>query len=498
MSARKPPVPFSTRLAYGIGQIAEGVKNSTLEITLLFYYTQVLGLSGSLVGLAIFFALLIDAVTDPLVGMVSDNWRSKWGRRHPFMYASIVPLVLTFILLFMPPADLGDWGLFFWLLGFAVLSRFAMTLYFIPHMAQGAELTDDYVERTTIVAWRTIFGALGGVMTVTLIFMVFMNSSGEEQNLQLDPSIYPPMAIVLGLMIGVSVLISAVGTHRDIWRLKIADETAMSVSLGALRAQFMDVLSNRNFRLAVGGITLFFVMAGTHKALNLHMNTYFWELSGPQITILLYGAVVGGAFGIPFTPTLTQRFEKKDVVVWGALIVVLFQLTPPMLRLAGLFPDNGSTLMLSLLTFSTFVMGFVGMPTAVISHSLIADLCDEHEFLTGRRQEGGFFGGIAFSAKAAAGGGTLIGGVALDLIAFPSDAAVGAVGASQLTGLAIAVGPLAALFGVLSAIFYLKVTLTRARLQAIQQELASRRTQSVAEPGALPDALPVADSSIAP
>ncbi len=466
-----------TKLAYGVGQIAEGVLNSTLELTLLFYYTQILGLGGAFVGAAIFIALLFDAVTDPLVGMLSDNWQSKWGRRHPFMYASIIPLMLCFTLLYMPPEGLGSWGLFGWLLAFAVLTRFAMTLYFVPHTAQGAELSDDYVERTSIVAWRTIFGAFGGVATITIIFMVFMNDGGENQQLQLDPSVYPPMAMTLGLLLGASVLVSALGTHSAIWRLKQPDGDRSGLSAGLLAAQFRDVAGNPNFRFAVAGMTLFFIMAGTHKALGLHMNTYFWELDGGQITQLLYAAVVGGVVGTPFTPWLTKHFEKKTIFVAGALIVVALQVAPPMLRLAGLFPDNGDDLVVTILGFSTFFMGVVGMPAAVVASALLADLCDEHEWLTRRRQEGAFFGGIAFSAKAAAGGGALIGGFALDFLNFPSSAelATTSITDGQLAGLAITIAPLAALFGVISAVFYMRITLDRKRLAQVQQELADRR-----------------------
>lgn len=483
-SASKP-LPVGTKLAYGVGQIAEGVLNSTLELTLLFYYTQILGLSGSLVGLAIFIALLFDAVTDPLVGMLSDNWRSKWGRRHPFMYASVIPLVLTFTLLYIPPGGLGEWALFGWLLVFSVLARFAMTLYFVPHTAQGAELSDDYVERTSIVAWRTIFGAFGAVATITIIFAVFMNNGEGDGQLQLDPSVYPPMAVTLGLILGLSVLVSALGTHSQIWRLKQPTGAKPSLGLPALASQFRDVAGNPNFRFAVGGMTLFFIMAGTHKALGLHMNTYFWELSGDDITFLLYAAVVGGVFGTPFTPLLTRKFEKKQIFVFGALSVVVLQVIPPMARLAGMFPDNGDPMVVTILAVSTFLMGLVGMPAAVVASALLADLCDEHEFLTRRRQEGAFFGGIAFSAKAAAGGGTLIGGIALDLIDFPANAVAGAVGSAPLTGLAITIAPVAAVFGIVSAVFYLRITLDRKKLSEVQSELAERRAAELklAEPG---------------
>jgi len=135
MSLRK----HLTYTAYGLGQMAEGLKNGSFEVYIFFYYTSVLGLSGTLAGLATFLALFVDAVSDPVVGSLSDQTRGRFGRRHPWLYFSPIPLAVLFVLLFRPPAGLGETGLFLWLLGFAVLTRFAITLFHVPHMALGAD-----------------------------------------------------------------------------------------------------------------------------------------------------------------------------------------------------------------------------------------------------------------------------------------------------------------------------------------------------------------------
>ena len=95
-----PPLTLSTKLAYWFGQIAEGLKNTTFSVFLLFYYNQVLEVSGTLCGIALFVGISIDAVTDPLMGSISDAWRSKYGRRHVFMYVSALPMAVCFFFLF--------------------------------------------------------------------------------------------------------------------------------------------------------------------------------------------------------------------------------------------------------------------------------------------------------------------------------------------------------------------------------------------------------------
>ena len=130
----------------------------------LAVYAQVLGLSGSLTGLAIFLSVLWDAISDPMIGAWSDRLDTRWGRRHPMMVVGTIPLGLSFVMLFQPiDAVIGTQGpLFFWLLGSVLLLRTFLTVFIIPHSAMGAELTDDYEERTSIVSFRTNLGWIGG------------------------------------------------------------------------------------------------------------------------------------------------------------------------------------------------------------------------------------------------------------------------------------------------------------------------------------------------
>ena len=169
-------LPLRTKLTYGFGSVAYGIKDNGFATFLLFYYNQILGLSGDLAGLAIFIALVFDAVTDPIAGSVSDRWRSPMGRRHPFMYASALPLAISFVFLFMPMVSIesaGQMGLFAWMAVFTVLTRASMTLYHVPHMALGAELSEDYDERTVLVAVRHFFGAVGFLATYVIGFGYF-------------------------------------------------------------------------------------------------------------------------------------------------------------------------------------------------------------------------------------------------------------------------------------------------------------------------------------
>lgn len=466
-----------TKLAFGVGQLAEGIKNFGLSTFLLLYYNQVLGMSGSLTGLAIFVALLFDAVSDPVAGSVSDGWRSRWGRRHPFMYASALPLAVTFTFLFAPPDRLGELGLFVWLTTFLVLTRGAMTLYHVPHLALGAELTDDYEERTSIVSYRTVFSVLGQILVAVGAFGVFFVDTAERQG-TLVAEAYPPFALACAVVMALTIWGSAVGTHDRIPHLKPVTSAPPRRSLWGVVAQvFRDLgeaIGNVSFRWLFAGVLIVFVMVGVQAALGLYMGNYFWELSSEELRWLTLAAPLGFLLGAPFTRRLNRRFDKKPSLVLGTAWYAAFQLSPPVLRLLGLFPGNDHPLLVPLLVGMS-VVGGVGVVQAIVSAgSMMADIADEHELRTHRRQEGIFFGALAFSGKAASGLGNLVGGIGIDLIAFPDGAVPGEVAGDVLVRLGLLYGPVVMGFAAAAVWCYGHYPLTRARHQEILRTLAAR------------------------
>ena len=118
---------FNLKFAYGVGQAGEGMFGTGLGFFLLFYYSQILGLSPGLAGSAIGIAIMVDAGSDVIAGSVSDHWQSRHGRRHPFMFASFLPLSVSFFLLFFPLVT-SQTALFIWLTVFTNLARNMMSL----------------------------------------------------------------------------------------------------------------------------------------------------------------------------------------------------------------------------------------------------------------------------------------------------------------------------------------------------------------------------------
>ena len=157
---------------YGFGSISVGIKNNLLGTWLLIYYNQVLGLDAILVSSAIAIALVVDAISDPFVGIWSDRVRTKWGRRHPFMYASIIPFSLCYYLILQDPGDISDGEMFTRLLVLMILMRIAMTFYEVPRAALVPELSKDYDQRNNFSGVGMALGWLGGA-GISFIHMEF-------------------------------------------------------------------------------------------------------------------------------------------------------------------------------------------------------------------------------------------------------------------------------------------------------------------------------------
>ena len=480
MDSIKPPLTRGIKVSYGIGQAAEGIKNAAFNVFVFFYYTQVLGLPTVYTGIAIGIALAVDSITDPLIGSLSDNWQGSNGRRHPFLYASILPLGLFFIGLFSPP-ELGEFALFLWLTVFSVGTRAMMTLYYVPHVSLGAELSDDFNERTEVVAYRYFFSYVGGILTFAIGFVVYFPDT------QFNVEAYAPFGITLSLLMMASILVTALGTRKRIPHLPASRINREPVSVWAvLRKTLLEIrsaLTNRSFRWLFSGVLIVFAMVGVDNALNLHMNTYFWELQGGGNLLFFAATPVGALLGTAIASTLTRWFDKKPSVIIGTLCWALCQVIPVVLRLLGWFPENGTAELLYSLIAIKFIQGLGVVQALIAFNSMVADVVDEHELITGMRQEGIFFSSVSFSNKMTSGIGTVAAGFALAFIDWPTGADVQTasdIGAETIAWLGLIYGPIVSGFALVSAYCYSKYGLNRQRHAEIVEELAILRKQRAA------------------
>jgi Na+/melibiose symporter-like transporter len=468
-TARRLSLP--TRLFYGFGTVAFGVKDNGFNYFLLIFYNQVMGLPAQTVGLAIMIALCVDAFIDPIVGQVSDNWRSKWGRRHPFMYAAAIPVAVSYLLLWNPPAGWGESALFLYLIVTAILIRSFITLYEIPSQALAAELTTDYDERTRLLSWRMLFSWVGGLAIYFAAWTVFLRPTPEHPVGQLNPAGYHTYGAAAAVIMAVAILVSAIGTHRQIPRLREAPHR--EASLKTLFGEMFGTLANRSF-LALLGAYLFFSMAvGLIFSITTYFSTYFWEFSTQQIGNFAFSSLTAAILAAMLAPAISQRFNKRPSAMALIIASLLVGAIPISLRLAGILPGNDWPWLYPLIFVQNVISTALGTAGAILLNSMIADVVEEAELRTGRRQEGLFFAAAAFVQKAVSGIGIFASGMLLAAVNFPQGAQPGQVPQAILHELGMTYIPVLATLYVVALACLLGYRISRARHEETLARLAA-------------------------
>lgn len=480
-AVRIGPVPTRTRIAQGLGALPDTFKDFTVRTFLLLYYNQVLGLPAFYVSLALAVALVIDAVTDPLVGSYSDNFRSRLGRRHPFMFASALPLGISLYFLFAPPQFPADWPrqplLLGWLLLFIIAARVSMTFFAIPWGAMFAEYSDDYRERSAIVSYRFLMAWLGGIAFSLSVYTWVFPGTPEYPLGQLNPEAYGTLAWVLALCATGAVLLTAQFTRDQIPYLMQPTGPREPYRFARLAADIRLALGNRDFLVLLGAVLGAAVIIGTTQALEIYVRTYFWGLDTASLrwlTLSFSGALLAFATVVP----LQSRFDKKHLLVGCSVVLLVQGMLLIGLRLVDLLPPNGDPRLLALLVLDAVLSVYLATIALVMFVSMMADTLDVQELATGLRQEGLFGSAVGFSSKATSGFGLLIAGALLDgVIGFP--ASTGTAGAAPVAdAVVLRLGVVAGLVVPLGNVFWmclaLRYGITRERHAAVRRALDER------------------------
>ncbi len=455
-------ITTGSRAAYASGGGAYGVLYNA-HYFVLIYYSQVLGLDPGLAGLAVGIGLVVDAISDPLIGYLSDNTHSRWGRRHPWLYASILPLGASFYFLWHPPGYIeGDTLLFVWLVICNVSMRTALTMFLVPAYAIVAELTSDYDERTRLLTWfHVVYSVFGNGMSM-LMYGIWLVPTEKIADGVMNAAGYQDGGLFGTVIIVMAVLIFSIGLRRFIPRLR-QHQIDKPISPRQFFRQVADVFRSVSARVVVLGGVMYYAGTGTYVVLWVYIYSYFWEFTSSQITII----VIPMAVAALFLPWAMARWglgrEKKNVAIVGMLGAMLVNLLPIGLRLLGFFPENGSDALFWIMFVAGFFEAILFLVFDISWRSMIADLAERTELETGRRNEGVISSAITFATKCADALGTLIAGFMLTLIAFPTETAVGDVPEDVITKLGLIYGPMVFLIwmGVILSISRYRISRSR-------------------------------------
>lgn len=469
------PVMFSFAFG-GVGQaaVAMGIYGF-----LLFYYQQIVGLSGSLTGLALGIALVVDGISDPLIGSISDRFRSRFGRRHPMMLFAIIPTAISFILLYSPPDELTQTGYFIWLTFFTVAVRTAITFYNVPHLALGAEMAKNYEQRSSLFAMHTVISGIGGAGLGVAVYWIIFPTTETFNPGTLNPDGYIVFGLAAAAIMSVTMLATVLGTSREIPHLSEPDPRA-DLSMMNLLREMAEVFRDRDFLAIFLGFLLWYLFGFIEMVGMPFMALHFWELRTEDLAYLQALNLVALLLAFFLMPIATRVLDKKKTLIFSSLTAIVLPNILICSRLidAPWYPENGSPWVL----YNYLGAAFVGVIASTLCgasyYSVYADIADSHELKTGKRMEGMIYATQQFSSKAAGALGLMIGGAVLDFIEFPKMAAQGSIDSQIIWELGFFVGPATSIFSAVGIGMFLFYRIDRARHAEIVEALRTTRDKN--------------------
>jgi glycoside/pentoside/hexuronide:cation symporter, GPH family len=429
-----PKPGFGTILAYGLGSVSNAVKSAPMSAFLLIFYNQVVGLSALQATAVMTATLVLDAICDPVVGQLSDSWRSALGRRLPFMYASVIPLAVSFILLWNPPAGLSGNGLAIYFMIALGMVRIFDTLFELPHLAIVPEITRDYQERTRLYTWRYLFEALGGILVSAMAYNVFLREDDDGAGGILAREGYGPLSLFCALLILVLSLASTIGLQRS-GRLRGSVDLPERFTLRARIELFVRTIRGSPvISLSLVAI-LISVGSGMGSALSMYWLLYYYQFSQAAMSLLVV-ALALGIIATALTPRIAARLGKRGAIILFVWIYLAATASPLLFRLFDLVPAGSTGLLLMVA-----IQGAVGTATMtmvmIVLTSMVSDLTEEAERRTGQRSEAMLLSSLNFIRKATQGLGALGAGAILTIVSFPVGAVRTGVAPAQLDALAL-------------------------------------------------------------
>lgn len=389
---------LKTRLGYGIGDIAICLYWSGVGLYLLYFYTDVVGISPSMAGLIYGIGMLWDALTDPFMGYIAERTRTKWGVYRPYLLFGNLPLALSFILLFWVPPFEGSM-LFFFLLFTNLLHRTCFTLVSVPFSSLTPRITSDSQERTNLTGFRMMGAQTGTNLMALLAFPIIFLVGGENESLGFV--VLAALAGLTAMAIHAITFVTVKEPENDQGIERVGGSLSEAASAIGKNGPFWLVFSAT---LIVGITTIFFgnnLIYYTKYALDLH------EYQG---TILFTSGIVA-FLSIPIWWAISNKLGKK--ITW----LISSSITLTALMVFYIYPI---TLLNELLVLVAFI-GFGSGAGGILFWSMLPDTIEYGEVHTGVRSESSLYGFMTFAQKGSIAFAIIILGVVLDAIGFQAN-----------------------------------------------------------------------------
>ncbi|MBV06461.1 MAG: hypothetical protein CMD53_03880 [Gammaproteobacteria bacterium] len=401
MPQAEAKVPLKNTIAYGLPGIGAGYMYLLMSLYVMKFSTDVLLISPVVMGLIFSISRIWDAFSDPIAGYLSDRTKLKFGRRRTWIIVSCIPISLGFLAVFSPPPALEGQDLDRWMM-FAILGFYsAMTIFFVPHLALGAELSTDYHERTRLFGVRHIFYTIGSILalgTMHYLIQEEIRPGGDVRGLAGNLALW-------------SVVITSFLIIYSVSRLRENPDYQDRVNKNPFQA-FVDVWKNPHAKILVVIIFIENIGGAAIGVLTLYIAQYVVEAPA-WAPLIIFAYMLPSTLSVPLWIPLSKKFGKINLwffsllltgVSFGAIFLILFA------------PSVEGRLII--IFIGAFFAGIAAGCGGSIGPSIEGDVIDYDEYLTGERKEGSYFAALNFVYKSATGVMLLLTGFVLEFSGF--------------------------------------------------------------------------------
>ncbi len=439
------PLARRTLILYSLPELTQAIVTLPMALFIPAFYADDMKLPLAGVGIAIAASRALDVVSDPLIGILSDRWVTRWGRRKPWVALGTPLLMVSAWMVFAPPAGVSLSYLLVW----ASLLFLAFTMVDLPHKVWGAELSTDYLERNHVAAWREGFGALGLILFLLMLWV--MGEYGRHDARDQLTAIALSIVVSLPLLVGI-----ALATVPE-----APPEGLLGDALTGRRAWFV-VVRNRAFLRTMATILLF--GAAVMIQATLHKLVLTYVVGRPEIFApLILAENIGSIAAIPFWLRMAARFGKHRAVTAAALWIGVCSLGLPLVE----YGDTALYASLIVLRGTSLTSIFL------LANSIAADVVDQDVVDSGRQRAGLFFSIWGMAVKGAVALGVLLATVLPSAVGF--DPAQGAPGPAARDWLMLIYGWLPCLIMVSAAPLLWNFPIDRHRQELLRERIAARR-----------------------
>lgn len=461
-------IRFRDKIGYSMGNVSYGIISQAIATYVVVFGTNILGIAGTLMGIAVSISVIWDALTDPVMGYISDYTISKrFGRRHQFLIVGIIGMAVFNLLLWQIQPEWNGVLKYILLIICLLCAKTFITIYTTPYTALGAELSNDYHERTSIQAIRTMFFLIG-IMTATVASLfIFFNPTKAYPIGQNNPEAYLNLGLFttfLGVIFAVFCIIST-AKYIPLITPKVKKEKN-DKNIKALFKSFFATFQNKYFKYVAMAYLFANISSALLNTLGLHVYTYTFKLDNKETSIALGIIFVIAVLSQPLWVAISGKIDKKPAVLVGISICIVGSLMFAVLVMVNNYEGVGKSFIYIIsIILGSGIGGLFSLPL-----SMVADTIDYQALKDGYRNEGTFYGVLTLAYKLSQSLAILLLGVLIDISKFDPKIDVQTASTSTILGMSVAVGCL--LSFVIAGICYLKYDLNKAKVEEIQRQLA--------------------------